>query len=555
MSFKFILPELVASRILRLLKIARNDVVGFKQQLSLLAVCQQWRQITLPWVYRDMFIYGQPTKDSLCLVSNAELLKPYRLLVKGLKVNVRHQAALFHQVLGQFLQHLSTDPTGLPPDYHSKLVLAEVPNVEFEEEEEEEAEEFHIFRQSRVMNEELLGVMSKVVGDFAKHFTNVTQLDITILSSSGTAAQLTKALLEAFDSQLRIFKCRIHAPFSITRLPTNLTKLDFTCHYMSSPRVMFINPLPLESLCLRNIPNLFSWRQCFLGTQDTTDKPIVLPNLKHLMIAHSQNIDLEHFAKIAGHSEPVWKSDNPPEPLQTPALKSLYIRSRGYCDSIIALEKVPSHLDTVELVVDGETICQMDNMPVHSIGTLHLSTCRDPCLDGSEQIYRAANHWFEQIETRNAYANLGDIYREEWKAQLMDWRNVTTLALDSMESNELVSLLSKLPMLQNIQVHYIILHADDELRLFQLETLLAGSCLKSLHTNTFKKDVVGRNFNQRGQRDGEEIVIDFITMLSKSLKSLVRLSCFRFMASSIHEKIVEAKGQYPHLEHLEICPF
>lgn len=482
-----------------------DDETNFNSALDYLAVCQSFRHAALPLVYKEAYVCGYYHNSELLWDTNIDLFLSigYSSLAKRLDVSYclgdKHAAGN----LEPFLNTLSMEPVQWPVDYQQKLVPLDDHGSYI------------------IMNEELLEIVADVVSNFAQKFYRIMDMKLSSSYKSDIYRQINAKLVNYFANRLRALNTNCLDSNSLTCSLDSLTFLDYTFNSASVSLLSKMSILLLEKLHLSGIPKNFSWR--FFQKDSGSNEPVVFPNLKDLL--------LDTVSCTYGGGNPDETVSDGSGRVHFPKLRKLDFTawSNGFA---FKPELIPSHLDTVDLRITGDTLVAFGKLPINSIDFLDVYTTNEPRNMSDFRI--SGNHLFKGIKNSGktkaefGYINLDDVKE-------MDWPNITHMGFDGISADGLADTLEYMPQIRIAEVNSLICYERD--RLSNLN--LYGSMLEKLTIS-------------ETDDDGTEFVVSYILKMISCFEHLREFNIAKHIGIEVEEKVKGLAEDYPQFKDLKI---
>lgn len=252
------LPGLVLRRIL---KYTIKEKDKFKDTLSYLAICCDWKHAALPLVYKKVYISHSYNNGVLSWNTNIGLFlsSGYCLYAKQLYA---HYSSEESELL---LNILSLEPLQWPDNYQQKLIYSKGKD-------EAGNQLFRLYKKS-------LRTVKGAIGKFAQSFPRVEKMELHS-SEDNASRKINTVLLDTFPDRLRILRYADFYGESLTNSLDNLTALKLWCDKKSFSIFPKLNTLTLEKLDFTNVPLGFTWGS--FHTDPNSKEPVLFTNLRCL---------------------------------------------------------------------------------------------------------------------------------------------------------------------------------------------------------------------------------------------------------------------------------
>lgn len=387
--FKFSnFPALIINSILKYTIEDKPDIDSTKSNLPYLAICQQWRYLSLQLVYKTLYVtkidLSNNISEPLKMTTNIDLLtsEDSAQAVKKLYIFVPMDIE-YHQVMGPLLDTLrlksSTDQT-------------------------------------------------EIVQNLSKQFPNITHISVHIATNPNEVSEFTSELVKTYFNQLRGLNCLTGAPLDIPEFPPNLTELYYSNYqYMPvSTPLPKINPLTIKHLSVEGISSKLSWQKYCNSLE--------LSKLETLNIAVSQYTQ---------------KDITLDEPLVMPKLKELNVSNVGEQEFSMSFNFIPQHIN-VKYHTNLKTLDNLSKLPVASTNSLEVQLIDR--IDDLQMFYQATNRIFGTIQaTEKSVFRMGGA-RFELDHEKTNWKYLNKLVIDTLSSTLLVKLLAKQRTLEAVVI-------------------------------------------------------------------------------------------------------
>lgn len=421
------LPELIIIQILKYTLLSHTK----RRALPYLAICHRWRHLGVPIVYRELFIEQKYiiTNDGAAhnnLTTNRELLaNSYSQYVKTLRIeHLDNQTGLVN-TLKELLDILdSKGEVGWPKNYKTKLLGVSARSAVYN---------------PQMLNDELLGIVTKIITNCAKGFPYISNLDIQIHNSCAINGQFASKLIETFSGQLKSLKCHVNAPLTLEKFPESLNRLEYHCHFTCSPPMPRINPTSIKHLNLVSIPNEFQWQQ----------RKMNFPNLTYLSLSEASSYDKRYRAEY--FQERIVDTGQ----IYAPRLKTLVGNYMDAKFNHIYPSTVTHHLDTTRYSTTLNSLHQFSQLPIKSIGHLDVMLA-DPDIKDWSKFYQTTNRLFGEDLCEAARLNLRFLGPLSVDFKRTQWTSIKELVLFCASTQTILEIVEQMPWLEKLSISALI---------------------------------------------------------------------------------------------------
>ncbi|KAJ1646983.1 hypothetical protein LPJ64_001604 [Coemansia asiatica] len=536
------LPYIVAEIILKYATIQRiTDYRQWKTRLFLIGVCQQWRDLGKPMVYRDIIFQSRKYRHEIqamdinkvftngfegLIATNIYLIKSVDALKYVKEALVHMLAPLHYNWLFSTLLALYREDTLFWSGVKTLKIMSSLLGAV----------------SSTTGVEIKTGVDQKdniqrlmLVARFMQHAVpNVENLYLRGNSKDEITRMFFNKLQSQYSQDVRSIDNTISTVIG-TLASTNLTSLNISFDLQELQTLPRIYSKSLKSLQLCQVPPSFSW-SFFLQDTDNLQENLVFSELYCLKIAFQINANR---VKLASNPRDWRLKANPDHPSKVffPKLKSLQISGRPEVSDISFSDIFSKHISRLNYVDNSFDEEAFKNANISSVGKLNCRM-KKPLLETIEGFYHETNHLLGKIDI-NQYAFLDISFTAEMqiKPENTMWTNLTDLDVTGIEYSILINLLSRLPSLVSFTVASLRLSPIPDI--FEINEEQARSvCAKNAYV--FGNPTVGSN---KG-------LLDCVCHLVLSARSLEKLGGMRQLTDKLICFIDENCQEYSHLRNL-----
>ncbi|KAJ1897384.1 hypothetical protein LPJ66_003401 [Kickxella alabastrina] len=538
------LPQPVVEQILgEVLNNQALDAWSWKQQLSLLNVCRQWREIALPCIYalcfikiREDFVYDSDSNEFDSDDSDSE---DARVVLES-SVNATVVRGFCHYVqhmhitllwpsdplvyIEEVLRMLGTHSA----DWTSVTTLS----ITFSSASSDERNTSYV-RTCRVKK-----AVAKSAKRIAALMPCITTFNVHGYTSNGMADIFVRQLAESYSKQLQTLKCNIPLTLSGLHLSEALTHLHLQLDSGSSRLVSQFHAGSLRSLVLTNVPCNFSWRY-FIGDSADEENSATFHQLESISVSYTTQPDKHKNTVFDGYK------------LNFPKLANI---STQNCPANCSLLRAASHpltLCSVSVTGPFSAFTALCGMRITCVGDLNvaITSIGESNMPG---FYKAANQLFGGNKVSKilklSLPQCGFVL----DPQNIEWNNMTELVCqDSIEFSDLVSLIPRLPRVVKLDITSVTFGNLPVALLHQASNMDQSNSGRA-PTESLNAQIKELRLFVSAYEYQVEQVVSAVQYLIVRIPSLRVLHLAEYIHQDILKFIERVKQQYPHVGNITV---
>ncbi|KAJ2706041.1 hypothetical protein FB645_001904 [Coemansia sp. IMI 203386] len=446
------LPSSIVEKILKqTLDVYDLTSWSWQNQLRLLAVCRQWREIAQPHVHemcfiklREEFGYDSDVSDSGTDIDDSYVL---------LDTNIDNVAAngLCHWAKHMHISLLwPSNPLAYINEVISKLQTS---NAQWSS-----VTKLTVWLTSstsdldtaeRLKSEPLDNAVIKSAQVLLEQLPNISRLNIRAYTMNGLAEIFVSQLAAHYAPQLRTLKCNIPLPLSPLHFSDILAHLDLQFGPETGGLLSQVHAGSLQSIVLSNVPVDFAWRY-FIG--DAAD------GKGNIAFRQLESMSLSYAGQLNRHRD---VNADDPYCLHFPKLKNISIQGCPENCEILYAKAYLSKMNSISITGSYSAIRALAAMDIVSADSLFISITSISGQDIDDVFYETTNRLYGQsLVSRWSKLVIPRCSRSLDPRQI-GWCNMTELVChDCIEFNSLVELIPRLPQAKKLSFAQITFEED-----------------------------------------------------------------------------------------------
>ncbi|KAI7832903.1 hypothetical protein BX661DRAFT_178756, partial [Kickxella alabastrina] len=546
------LPVVVRERVIQLV-VEENSVclATWKENMKLLAVSHEWREMAKRLVYKNAFITNNGSEEKESNNSDTKVPKLFTNIGLIQSTNNVHMVKHFdlylqeHQLTIASLQQLSQIFNFTSTKWENVKFFNVSMYLDYRSRSVNDDHEY-VFAQCP----ELEKPMGRFANRMIQHMPGVTGLRLKSHECDRVAGVFCNKLANAYARQLAFLDCSMELTFTVGgAFSDKLEHLSIRPRMAAGSRRLLprVNPGALRYLMLGGLSADFSWKYFEDGwsRNGNGNGNVQFDNLTTLELNFETMMDdIEVAMSRMQHAS--LHTDETQLNVLFPKLADIVINGNPIDSKIITSASMPSHIDSLTVMESLETLKVSSELQTFSIGRLTAILNLDYYTSKSE-FYRITNHLFGRssncqevvLELRNIPFDL-DPKRLEWdKVMELTISNVIDYTL-------LTQVISSLPNLQDLVVSQLSSNevADD---------MLSVNCVDNENELKIKTECLRSVWFLNPADDSlNEACALCVHHLALQVPSLANIRTFYFGRDEMYDLVEEFQHDYPHLQMLNI---
>ncbi|KAJ2746804.1 hypothetical protein GGI20_001035 [Coemansia sp. BCRC 34301] len=537
------LPTVVLRKILYHAAATSADTLfSWKSKLPLLAVCQTWTTLALPFIFNHVYVEAFGACDNsessveapgfdACIgwTSNAELFisRHCFLLARQLTIDMLYGITPYQ------LRHIALDILKL--DWVDWMHINSLTIVS------SSIACGHDNKQAGV-DDSIKADFSRTMEYFKQNVRNVVKLDLTEPFLGAMGDLICDYFATIYSGQLQILRAQGSVPLPISQFTQNLVELELTLDLEAACVLPSVCGETLRVLKLVNVPHNFAW---YHFRYDIFAHPIVFSRLAILHLFYSYDYTEATEDEVQGK---VASGAVNCDQLHFPVLKELGIRNcTPDCDLLYADISFPE-LERVRLSGTADNLRHCRRLKLGWVGDLHVEIDMQ-WNELSTDFYDATNHFFSNICIGRTAALDLDLPHHVIRPDLVRWANLTYLEIATVRYETLCKLIAQLPNLSGITTYSLEFDSSLEAGVSVDESLFRSTDPLLAWGERLATITVVRLDDHHAVAAGAYIIQAIIVHANALKKLTVPRSIQPLLAAFIDKR----KSRFPHLAKTELA--